>query len=47
MPPSEQTPLVDFDMAPSGIYTIWVGLPQAGDSLFGDLYITGSSTNTP
>lgn len=45
--PSGTAPLVDFEMAPSGIYSVWVGVPQAGESLNGDLYITGSTSNTP
>jgi hypothetical protein len=45
--PGGTAPMVDFEMAPSGNYSVWVGVPQAGDSLFGDLYLTGSTTNTP
>ncbi len=45
--PGGSAPVVDFEFAPSGTYTIWVGMPQSDVYAPGMLYITQSAANTP
>jgi hypothetical protein len=40
-------PVFDMEYAPSGSYTIWIGMPQSDVYAPGMLYITQSANNTP
>jgi hypothetical protein len=40
-------PVIDFDMAPSGKYVLWVGTKMSGTRAAGKIYITASQAITP
>jgi hypothetical protein len=40
-------PVIDIESAATGKFAVWVGVPQADDTVYGDLSITQSADNTP